>query len=547
MGNKMHTDLKYVNVLFKTILVGLILMVLLGCGLNISASSAAPTATDFVVATKADVVNLDPALASDSASLLVARQIYDTLIIYQPGGTLPQPGLAESWSNSDDRLSWTFNLRSNLKFHDNTTLDADAVVFNLQRWWDPANPYHVGDFPYFSDSFGGYKGEPNCIITAVAAIGNSQVVITLSSPQNTFISKLGVPAFAIASPTAIQAGTLSTHPVGSGPFKFGSRVIGDRVSLNANPDYWGAAPRLSTLTFKVIVDDTARYNALSSGTAHSAVQLPTSFANTAASDPNLRVLWKPMLITGYLGINRSHTPFDNVLVRQAIAHAINKANLINTQYSIADRVANEFLPPAQWGFKPGLEYAYDPTLAQSLLTQAGYPTGFATTLAYPAMIRPYMPNPGGIAAAIKADLQAVGITVTLIQNSDWANYLQKTWAGDYDLHILGWGASFPHPDSFFSGVLCDPTRLGFGSLDVTLCNSLQTALTEPLLSNQVSLYQAASQQVHDTLPLVPLAHTRSALITAKNVAGLSASPFEEAYKDVYFTTITRSFLPVVKR
>jgi peptide/nickel transport system substrate-binding protein len=122
------------------------------------------------------------------------------------------------------------------------------------------------------------------------------------------------------------------------------------------------------------------------------------------------------LMTGYLGINRAHTPLDNLLVRQAIAHAINKQHLINIYFGSRYDIGKELLPPSLWGYDPSImDYDYDPALSRSLLALAGYPNGFATTLAYRPVIRPYLPDPANTAAAISADLQAVGITATVIE------------------------------------------------------------------------------------------------------------------------------------
>ena len=127
----------------------------------IPAQPAAPAVTDFAVGVYTDVISLDPALAGwDRTSLVVVSQIYDTLTAYHAGGSLPEPSLALSWTVSTDGITWTFHLREGVSFHDGTPLDAEAVVFNFERWWDPVNPYHDGTFEYFEAMFGGFKGRP---------------------------------------------------------------------------------------------------------------------------------------------------------------------------------------------------------------------------------------------------------------------------------------------------------------------------------------------------------------------------------------------------
>ena len=280
-------------------------------GSVIPVSEFASATGDFVVALDRDVAGLDAAVVEDTASLLVAAQIYDTLVVYRPSDSFPMPGLAQSWSVSADGLTWTFNLRPGVSFHDGTALNADAVAFNIRRWWDAANPYHTGDFVYFEALFGGFRGDPGCLITDVHAIGSTQVQLVLRQRDSVLPSLLASGAFGIASPAAIQADTLGVHPVGSGPFSFVERVPADRIRLAANAAYWGGTPHLAGLVFQVISDTTARFAALKSGTVHSA----EGYAPGAATDPDLHPMSRPSLNIGYLGINQGHTPLNSPLVQ----------------------------------------------------------------------------------------------------------------------------------------------------------------------------------------------------------------------------------------
>ncbi|MEO8357706.1 MAG: ABC transporter substrate-binding protein, partial [Chloroflexota bacterium] len=280
---------------------------------------------------------LDPALFYESNIYTVTSQVMDTLLRTESG--IPVPALAESWSVSPDGLTWTFTIRSGVTFHDGTPLDAAAVLYNLERWWDPDHLYHDGAFTHFGVIFNGFKGDPASLITNIAASGNNQVQITLSEPFSPLLNALAVPSLAIASPTAIQAGTMNTHPVGTGPFVF-EDWSSDVVNLTANTNYWGGAPTLANLNFKVISDDAARYAALQANTVQGMELGSFSFAQTswgyilmAQNDPTLQVVWHPEMNTGYLGINQAHGPLGNVLVRKAIAHAIDKQTLIAQHYN----------------------------------------------------------------------------------------------------------------------------------------------------------------------------------------------------------------------
>lgn len=505
------------------------------------ASTAALT-----VAIGTDVDQLDPALTTDGLSLLVASQLYDTLIVYQPGSSVPAPGLAGSWTVSPDGRTWTFNLRPGMKFHDNTPLDATAVAYNFNRWWDPAHPAHDGSFDWFFWSFGGFKGDAGCKIASVAALNATQFQLTLTSAFSPLPSILAMPAFAIASPTAVQAGTLATTPIGSGPFTFVEWIPGDHVRLQVNASYWSSPPHVSILTFKVISNMADQLTALQSNAVHSAHNLGPGEIMAAESDPRLRVLWRPSANLGYLGINRAHSPLGSPQVREAIAHAVNRAQIIANTYPHGTEIDSQFLPSGIWGRDPSItDYTYDPMLARSLLTQAGFPHGFTTTLSYRDVVRSYLPHPSQTVAAIAADLQAVGITTTIIAYES-GTFLEMARNGELDLYLLGWIADYLHPDNFFNPILCDG-YLAFGPKDNALCSQVQASLSEFNFNNQLAQYRWASRRVYATLPLLPLAHTRTALVTRREVSGLSTSPIaNEAYKEASFATAW-VYLPLMRK
>ena len=493
----------------------------------------------FTSALSADIEGLDPALHTDASSLLVAAQIYDTLVSFAPGSTVPQGGLALSWSSSSDGKTWIFDLRPGVKFHDGSPLDAAAVVYNVQRWWDPAHPFHQGEFVYFGAFFGGFKGDPDCVLAGVSAPSATQVQFVFTRRYSVLPTALAAGAFGIASPAAIRSGSLDTAPVGSGPFRFLQHVTG-QVRLGANADYWGTLPHVGDLNFPVIPDETDRLAALRSGAVHAAeISSPPVLAQIA--DANLKVLWRPSTNTGYLGINRAHGPLGNQLVREAIAHAIDLKSLIGEHYKPGTQAATQLVPPIVWGSDPALDgYSYDPDLARNLLAEAGYANGFATTLAYRNVVRSYLPDPAGTANAIRADLLAVGIDATLAEMESGA-FLDKAGKGELDLFLLGWGADYPHPLNFLGPVLCAGDK-AFGARDVVLCDQLGAAQTEPSFFGELSAYRAASRRAHDTLPLLALAHTRDALAVRADAA-LLPSPTGEVYRDAFFTgawTVTPS-------
>jgi peptide/nickel transport system substrate-binding protein len=221
--------------------------------------------------------------------------------------------------------------------------------------------------------------------------------------------------------------------------------------------------------------------------------------------------------------------------------------LVDLTYGPGDQAATQFLPPNLWGFNPAIPGdIYNPSLAHDLLAQAGYTNGFTTTLAYRDVYRSYMPNPVAEANAIKADLQAVGITVTL-QLFDSGPLISYVYSGKADLFLLGWMADYPHPENFLYPNLCG-TYLAFGSTaDSVLCSLLEDTQAVSDFNTQLANYQAASLRVNDTLPMLPIGHGRSALIVRKFVAGIYPSVgLLESYRFAFYAPWSL-YLPMLKR
>jgi ABC-type transport system substrate-binding protein len=249
---------------------------------------------------------------------------------------------------------------------------------------------------------------------------------------------------------------------------------------------------------------------------------------------------------GYLGMNRGHTPLDDPLVRQAIAHAIDRETLIADLYYPGDQVAGQFLPPAIFGHDPSIDdYHYDPPLALTLLALAGYESGFSTTLSFRDVFRWYLPDAPATAAAIREDLLAVGIDATLTQYES-GEFIDKAQNGELDLYLLGWTQDYPHPDNYFAPILCDGF-LAFGPMDDLLCDIVAGAREQEDFDDQRDWYELASNRVHDTLPLLPIVHPRSLLATRRNVHGLVPSlGGVELFTDVWLASAWVN-LPLVMR
>ncbi|MCI0520229.1 MAG: ABC transporter substrate-binding protein, partial [Chloroflexi bacterium] len=335
--------------------------------------------------------------------------------------------------------------------------------------------------------------------------------LTLREPASQLLGVLALPAFSMVSPNAITAGNLATSPVGTGPFKFDSWAAGDRIHLLANAAYWNGAPTLTKATILFLVDEGERMAALLDGRAQASGDITPRNAMTLTNGTGLSLFWMPANAIGYMGINRNHAPLGNDLVREAIAHAIDKQALLRDYYNPGDQAARALLTPGLWGNDPAMEdYSYDPLLAQSLLVQAGYPNGFEIELGYRNVYRTYLPDAPETSEAIADYLRAVGITVT-VQEYAPGDFITQMDAGELDLFMIGWGLDYPHPANVFAPLFCDGS-MAYGNEDTALCDQVEAAKAVYDLGQQDIAYQWATHRVRDTLPLIPLTHARIALV-----------------------------------
>lgn len=515
-----------------------ILMLLAGCGstgagnaANSSGNSGSGSKT-LIFGRGGDTVSLDPANVTDGESFRVTRQIYDTLIDYKPGSFDLVPGLATDWQPSANGTKWTLHLRQGVKFQDGTPFNADAVVFNFNRWADPQNQFHKGDFEYYASMFGGFKGSPGAIIKDVKKIDDNTVEFDLAHPFAPFLPDLAMSTFAIASPKDIQDnnGDIKDHPVGTGPFEFVSWQPNDKITLKKNPDYWQKGlPHLDKVIYQVIQDNKARLNALQSGQLDVMDGLNPSDVSVVKSDANLQVLNRPSNNVGYLAFNVQKKPFDNPKVRQAINMVVDKQALIDAFYSGQAVPAATALPPTMWGNDNSIQsYPVDVAKAKQLLAEAGYPNGFSTELWAMPVARPYMPQPEKIAAALQADMKQIGINAKVV-SYDWATYLKKTANGDHTMALLGWTGDNGDPDDFLY-VLLDSDNAKAPAQNISFYKNpevhklLIAAQQETDQNKRAALYQKAEQIIHKDAPWVALVHSTPAMAATKKVSGIVPDP-----------------------
>lgn len=403
-------------------------------------TTAVAQAQTLVVGRGNDANSLDPAEARSFEAIKVADWTFDGLVRFDGNSHKIVPALAESWEVSDDGLEWTFNLRDGVTFHDGTPLNADAVVFSLERQRDKDHPYHCDKCLRWNAKFSA--------IEKVEAVDESTVKITLSEPSPTLLVNLAFYIGYIVSPTAVKADPegFRSNPVGTGPFKFVRWERDNLLEYERNDDYYLGAPKIEKLVVRVIPDNDVRLLALKKGEVQLIYGVPFPQFGEIESDPSLTMLTSPTLGISFMALNTEEEPFDDLNVRQAINHAINKDRLFKTVFFGRGDIADQVIPPSWWGHSDNVTtYDYDPDKAKALLAEAGYPDGFKTTLISWASPRPYLPAPRDAVSLIKADLARVGIDVE-IDTMKWSTFREARGKGGYGMSMGGWISGTLDPD-----------------------------------------------------------------------------------------------------
>jgi peptide/nickel transport system substrate-binding protein len=506
----------------------------------------------LVFATASDPVVLDGALVSDGESLRAVLQMFEGLTALRPGTTEVVPGLAESWEPSPNGLQWTFNLRDGVEFHDGEPLNAEAVCFNFDRQYNFKGAFQNANVSYywqyglgggFANPIEGAAGPKDSLYKSCQAVDDLTVRLNLNKPSSTLLAALTLPSLAIQSPKALQqygadqgtadeegvlrpAGTYGTqHPTGTGPFKFESWNRGDRLVLVRNEDYWGDPPELEELIFRPISENAARLQALQTGEIQGYDFVEPQDFDTIRGDDNLQLLERPAFNVGYIGFNQQRPPLDRLQVRQAIAHAINRPEVVETFYAGQGQVATQFQPPELFGWAQDVrKYDYNPQRSRQLLQQAGLDLPVEIEFWYPTDVsRPYMPDPARNFQAFASDLNAAGFRVRP-RTAPWSpDYTDLVDGGRAQVYLLGWIGDFGDPDNFIGTFFQDPgPDWGFENAEIS--NLLDRAERETDENARERLYQQANRAIMEFLPGLPYVHAKSALAFRADVTGYEPSP-----------------------
>ncbi|HLX35957.1 MAG TPA: ABC transporter substrate-binding protein [Candidatus Limnocylindrales bacterium] len=534
----------------------------------------------IIVGLPGDMVLADPTLVSDSNSSYIMENVIQGLVGLKPGTTSDvEPVLASAMPTvSADGLTYTFTLRSGIKFHDGTALDSTAVKYNYDRQKNA--PAALQDsYNYYYGAVFGWGANSN--ITSIDTPDPMTVVFHLAHPQSNFLLATTLPQFGIQSPTALQAGDADNPDpsksayaqgtggtgksmVGTGPFMFKEWQVGDHVTLVKNPNYWdpNGVAHLDSIIYKPYADQTAELNALQSGDIDFAQTINPNDVKTVQADSTLQAIDRGASCNeGLLQLNQSDTQSasaaaakpaipivdpaahklnQNPMIRQAIMYALNRQSYVDAFYADLAKPADNWMPPSTEYYKALNLPTYDVQKAKDLIAASGVAAAdLKTTLYYPSDVaRPYMPNPKGLAEAIATDLEAVGFQVQFGTAGWHAGYLTDEAVGTYPMWLLGWTCDWGGPDNFLDTAFfhfnAGKPNDEFAYGPPALLQDFQKAeqATDPATAQ--AAWGAAQDQLAQDLPTIPLINSQPPAAAKAYVMGfVGAGNLNEYFNSVW--------------
>jgi len=402
-----------------------------------------------------DLTTLDPHVGYDWQNWSVIKSIFDGLMDYKPGTTELEPDLAESYTVSDDGLTYTFKLRGGVKFHNGRVMTSADVKYSFERAVNPATQSPGGGYFGMIAGYDDAAAGKTADLSGVETPDDKTVIFHLTRPDATFLHLMAINFGYIVPKEEVEksGADFGKMPVGTGAFKFVEWVPGQSITLERNKDYYKAGtPYLDKITFEFGQDPTVAVLRLKKGEIDIVGDgiPPAQFAEIQADPANKDLIAEgDQLHTGYVTMNVTTPPFDKLKVRQAVNMAINKDRIVRLINNRA-APANQALPPAMPGYNPDNKgYPFDPEGAKKLLAEAG--VGDVTTELYAMNVDP---NPR-IAQAIQQDLAAVGIKAEIrslaqaeVIAAGGSGKAPMIWSGG-----MAWIADFPDPANFYYGIL----------------------------------------------------------------------------------------------
>lgn len=464
----------------------------------------------LVIARLSDANNLDPHfLTQINSAAIIHHKVYEGLVRMDKDSKYVG-ALASEWKQLDD-VTWEFKLRTGVTFHDGTPFNAEAVKKTIARVQDPA--------------VGSNRANLFEAIKEVKVVDDSTVQFILHYPYAPLLSVLASAEGGILSPKAIEqyGKDLTKHPTGTGPYKFESWTPGQEVVLVKSDNYWGDKPNLDKVVFKTVPEDTTRLAMVETGEAHIAEQLPVTEVERVQNSPSMTLGRYPAFASDHIGINNQKKPFDDVRVRQAIAHAIDKKTIIQGVYNDVGTVGHSSITPSMVGYSPNVkDLPFDLEKSKQLLAEAGYANGFKTTI--------YLNDNKArisLAEVLQQQLKQINIDVE-VKVLEFGAYIDAANKGETELFLSGWGnatgdADYNQYNLFHTKSQGTAGNHAFYS-NPEVDKLIEEGRKEKDEEKRKQIYEKAQQIQMDEAAMIPYRNTENLAAIQKGVEGVWISP-----------------------
>jgi len=463
---------------------------LAGCGGKENSESTGKD--EVVIATDTDLKALDPMKNWNSSCYYIYWTVYDRLIGFNEETGEFEPELAESWDISDDGMVYTFHLRKDVKWHDGSDFTAEDVKYTVERGIETG----CGIYPSVSHA---------------TIIDPYTIEFHMLEPNSLLMDKQWNGDACIIKKDC--GDDVAQNVVGTGAYKIKEWVTGDHLTIEANPDYWGEAPKVKTIKFVTMPEANTRLVSVQSGDVDAA-PIPAANVKQASSDDNLTVLSKESTQVNYIGLNVNCKPLDNKLVRQAIAYALDKDAMIEAQLEGHGSVANTMVPSSISGHNASIKgYELNIEKAKELLAQAGYPDGFEIELASVAGKHDLATQ------VVQSNLKEIGIKVTLkpMDATAFNDYQNTNKAQMFIGYRSSSNADFYVKIMHSNNIEQGRNAVGYKDADMDkMLNESYVAMGEA----RDAIYAKIQEKIHDEAVVLPLYTSTVFAVVQKDLKGV---------------------------
>jgi ABC-type transport system substrate-binding protein len=367
-------------------------------------------------------------------------------------------------------------------------------------------------------------------VLSIEATDAQTVVFTLCRPDPAFLAKIAFTPFGIQPEEYLAytggTGDILEAPVGTGPYTVTEWSRGEQLVYTAYDGYWGEPAAAQTVTLRWLTEGAARLQELQAGTADYVTSISPADIATVEGDSNLQLVPQDNPNILYFGFTNTFAPFDNVLVRQAIAMGIDRQRIVDNFYPAGSEVASHFTPCSITnGCEGDAWYDFDPEAARALLAEAGFPDGFETSIYYREASRPYVLEPGRVAVELQTQLaENLGITAEVVVMES-GEFIDQSTSGQLNgIHLLGWGADYPHVTNFLDFHFGEGNPQ-FGTAHPEIFEPLLEASSIADTAAAAPLYAEANNAIKELVPMVPIVHGSVVHAATASLGGAYYPPY----------------------